>query len=87
MAAAGMVAGVGCVSGRKCLIVINDAKVKGGTYYPMTVKSICGRRKLRLKTACPVCISSIAAARICQTKMRYFSTASILAAFSTTRHK
>ena len=35
---AGMIAGVGKVSGRDCLIVCNDATVKGGTYYPVTVK-------------------------------------------------
>jgi 3-methylcrotonyl-CoA carboxylase beta subunit len=36
--AAGLVAGVGVVSGRMCMIVANDATVKGGTYYPLTVK-------------------------------------------------
>jgi 3-methylcrotonyl-CoA carboxylase beta subunit len=36
--AAGLVAGVGRVSGRECMIVANDATIKGGTYYPMTVK-------------------------------------------------
>jgi 3-methylcrotonyl-CoA carboxylase beta subunit len=35
---AGIVTGVGQVSGRTCVIVANDATVKGGTYYPMTVK-------------------------------------------------
>jgi len=35
---AGMIAGVGRVSGVDCVIVCNDATVKGGTYYPMTVK-------------------------------------------------
>jgi len=35
---AGIVTGIGRVSGRECLIVANDATVKGGTYYPMTVK-------------------------------------------------
>jgi 3-methylcrotonyl-CoA carboxylase beta subunit len=35
---AGIVAGIGRVHGRPCLIVANDATVKGGTYYPMTVK-------------------------------------------------
>lgn len=35
---AGMVAGIGVVSGQECMIVANDATVKGGTYYPMTVK-------------------------------------------------
>ncbi|HET7774147.1 MAG TPA: carboxyl transferase domain-containing protein [Burkholderiaceae bacterium] len=35
---AGMIAGIGRVSGVECVIVCNDATVKGGTYYPMTVK-------------------------------------------------
>ena len=35
--AAGIITGVGRVSGRECVIVANDATVKGGTYYPMTV--------------------------------------------------
>ena len=36
--AAGIITGVGSVGGRRCVIVANDATVKGGTYYPMTVK-------------------------------------------------
>ena len=36
--AAGVVAGIGRVSGQECVIVANDATVKGGTYYPLTVK-------------------------------------------------
>jgi 3-methylcrotonyl-CoA carboxylase beta subunit len=35
---AGIITGIGRVSGRECVIVANDATVKGGTYYPMTVK-------------------------------------------------
>ena len=35
---AGIITGIGRVSGRECMIVANDATVKGGTYYPMTVK-------------------------------------------------
>ena len=35
---AGVITGIGRVSGVDCLIVCNDATVKGGTYYPMTVK-------------------------------------------------
>ncbi len=35
---AGIITGVGRVSGRECVVVANDATVKGGTYYPMTVK-------------------------------------------------
>jgi len=35
---AGLIAGIGRVSGRQCMILANDATVKGGTYYPLTVK-------------------------------------------------
>ena len=35
---AGIITGVGRVSGRECVIVCNDATIKGGTYFPMTVK-------------------------------------------------
>ena len=35
---AGIVTGIGRVSGRECVVVANDATVKGGTYYPITVK-------------------------------------------------
>ncbi|HEY9315301.1 MAG TPA: carboxyl transferase domain-containing protein [Williamsia sp.] len=36
--AAGVIAGIGRVAGRECLIIANDATVSGGTYYPVTVK-------------------------------------------------
>jgi 3-methylcrotonyl-CoA carboxylase beta subunit len=36
--AAGLIAGIGRVSGIECMIVANDATVKGGSYYPLTVK-------------------------------------------------
>ena len=35
---AGIVTGIGRISGRECVVVANDATVKGGTYYPVTVK-------------------------------------------------
>ena len=36
--AAGIITGIGRVAGRECMVVANDATVKGGTYYPVTVK-------------------------------------------------
>lgn len=36
--AAGIITGIGTVNGRDCMIICNDATVKGGTYYPLTVK-------------------------------------------------
>jgi 3-methylcrotonyl-CoA carboxylase beta subunit len=38
IAAAGIITGIGKIKGRYCMIVANDATVKGGTYYPITVK-------------------------------------------------
>lgn len=38
VAAAGIICGIGRISGQYCVIVANDATVKGGTYYPLTVK-------------------------------------------------
>lgn len=35
---AGLIAGIGRVSGQECVVIANDATVKGGTYYPLTVK-------------------------------------------------
>ena len=36
--AAGIITGIGRIEGRECMLVVNDATVKGGTYFPMTVK-------------------------------------------------
>ena len=35
---AGLIAGIGLINGLECMVIANDATVKGGTYYPMTVK-------------------------------------------------
>lgn len=34
---AGLITGIGRISGRECVVVVNDATVKGGSYYPLTV--------------------------------------------------
>jgi acetyl-CoA carboxylase carboxyltransferase component len=36
---AGIITGIGRISGRECVVVVNDATVKGGSYYPLTVCS------------------------------------------------
>ena len=51
--AAGIVTGVGRVSGREVLIVANDATVKGGTYYPMTVKKHVRAQQVALDNRLP----------------------------------
>jgi 3-methylcrotonyl-CoA carboxylase beta subunit len=50
---AGMITGVGRVSGRECVIVANDATVKGGTYYPMTVKKHLRAQEVALQNRLP----------------------------------
>jgi 3-methylcrotonyl-CoA carboxylase beta subunit len=51
--AAGIITGVGRVSGRECVIVANDATVKGGTYYPMTVKKHLRAQEVALQNNLP----------------------------------
>jgi 3-methylcrotonyl-CoA carboxylase beta subunit len=50
---AGIVAGIGTVSGRRCVIAANDATVKGGTYYPMTVKKHLRAQEVALQNRLP----------------------------------
>ncbi|GAA1351692.1 carboxyl transferase domain-containing protein [Saccharothrix algeriensis] len=51
--AAGVITGVGRVSGRECVVVANDATVKGGTYYPMTVKKHLRAQEVALHNRLP----------------------------------
>lgn len=51
--AAGLIAGVGQVAGRKAMVICNDATVKGGTYYPMTVKKHLRAQKIALENRLP----------------------------------
>ncbi|MGO9819890.1 MAG: carboxyl transferase domain-containing protein [Solirubrobacteraceae bacterium] len=50
---AGIITGIGAVSGRECAIVANDATVKGGTYYPMTVKKHLRAQEIALQNRLP----------------------------------
>lgn len=50
---AGVITGVGRVAGRECVIVANDATVKGGTYYPMTVKKHLRAQEVALQNNLP----------------------------------
>ena len=51
--AAGIITGIGRVAGRECVIVGNDATVKGGTYYPMTVKKHLRAQEIALENRLP----------------------------------
>ncbi|HEY0507348.1 MAG TPA: carboxyl transferase domain-containing protein, partial [Blastococcus sp.] len=51
--AAGIITGIGRVAGRECVVVANDATVKGGTYYPMTVKKHLRAQEVALHNRLP----------------------------------
>ena len=50
---AGLITAIGRVSGRQCMIVCNDATVKGGTYYPLTVKKHLRAQEIALENRLP----------------------------------
>lgn len=50
---AGLIAGVGRVSGVECLVICNDATVKGGTYFPMTVKKHLRAQEIAMQNRLP----------------------------------
>ena len=51
--AGGVITGVGVVRGRQCMIIANDATVKGGTYYPITVKKHVRAQEIALENRLP----------------------------------
>lgn len=54
---AGIVTGVGLVSGQRCMIIANDATVKGGTYFPMTVKKHLRAQRIAWENRLPcICL-------------------------------
>jgi len=50
---AGLITGLGRVEGRECVIVCNDATIKGGTYYPMTVKKHLRAQEVAMQNRLP----------------------------------
>jgi 3-methylcrotonyl-CoA carboxylase beta subunit len=51
--AAGIVTGIGRIEGRDCMIIANDATVKGGTYYPLTVKKHLRAQEIAMQNRLP----------------------------------
>ena len=50
---AGIITGIGRIAGRECMVVANDATVKGGTYHPMTVKKHLRAQEIALQNRLP----------------------------------
>ncbi len=53
VAAAGIITGIGYIAGIECVIIVNDATVKGGTYYPLTVKKHLRAQEIALANHLP----------------------------------
>ncbi|RUU84388.1 methylcrotonoyl-CoA carboxylase, partial [Mesorhizobium sp. M7A.T.Ca.TU.009.01.3.1] len=53
ISSAGMIAGIGRVEGTEVMVVVNDATVKGGTYYPLTVKKHLRAQEIALQNNLP----------------------------------
>ena len=50
---AGIITGIGMVAGRPCVVMANDATVKGGTYYPLTIKKQIRAQAIARENALP----------------------------------
>jgi 3-methylcrotonyl-CoA carboxylase beta subunit len=83
--AAGMIAGIGRVAGVECVIVCNDATVKGGTYYPMTVKKHLRAQEIARENRLPCIYLVDSGGANLPNQDEVFPTATTSAASSTTR--
>ena len=84
---ASIITGIGRIQGREAVIVANDATVKGGTYYPMTVKKHLRAQEIAIENICRAFTWSIRAARFCRCNPRYFPIAITSGASFTTRRR
>jgi 3-methylcrotonyl-CoA carboxylase beta subunit len=83
---AGVVCGIGYVSGRQCMIVANDATVKAGAWFPMTAKKNLRAQEIAMENRLPVIYLVDSAGYTCLCKTRYSPIRSILGECSETMH-
>lgn len=83
--AGGLITGIGQVSGRLCMIVANDATVKGGTYYPITVKKHLRAQEVALENRLPCIYLVDSGGAFLPLQAEVFQTETTSAAFSTTK--
>ena len=82
--AAGVVVGLGKVSGRECVIVSNDATVKAGAWFPMTCKKILRAQEIALENRLPIIYLVDSAGVFLRCRTRFSRTASTSGGCSTT---
>jgi 3-methylcrotonyl-CoA carboxylase beta subunit len=84
---AGVIAGIGRVSGRETMIVANDPTVKGGAYFPLTVKKHLRAQEIAMQNRLPCVYLVDSGGANCRTRPRSSRTATISAASSTIRRR
>ncbi len=82
---AGLITGIGRIFARECMIVCNDPTVKGGTYYPLTVKKHLRAQEIAAENRLPCVYLVDSGGATCRTRTRSFRIGTISAASSTTR--
>lgn len=82
---AGIITGIGKVEGVDCMIVANDATVKGGTYYPLTVKKHVRAQEIAENNSLPCIYLVDSGGAFYPCKMKYFRTKTILVVFFSTK--
>ena len=80
---AGLITGLGRIEGRECVVVCNDSTIKGGTYYPMTVKKHLCAQEIALENRLPCIYLVDSGGANLSYQSKCFLIAIILAAFST----
>jgi 3-methylcrotonyl-CoA carboxylase beta subunit len=86
-ASAGIVTGIATVRDRQVVVVANDATVKGGTYYPMTVKKHLRAQEIALHNRLPCVYLVDSGGRSCRCRTRCSPTASTSGGSSSTRRR
>ncbi len=84
---AGIVTGIGLVEGQECMIIANDATVKGGTYYPLTVKKHLRAQEIAEQNHLPCIYLVDSGGAFLPLQDEVFPTATTSAASSSTRRR
>ena len=82
-----MIAGIGVVEGVECVVVANDATVKGGTYYPLTVKKHLRAQEVAEQNHLPCIYLVDSGGAFLPMQDEVFPTATTSAGSSSTRHR
>ena len=84
-AGAGLITGAAQISGRECVVVANNPSVKGGTYYPLTVKKHLRAQEVALENHLPCIYLVDSGGAFCRFNLKFSLIRNTLAAFFITK--